>query len=72
MQNLMNTNPFSLSAGTSLFSEEPTARMQAWGGLIMAEKFLIPYIPKLEIVKVPPYKTKTFTENSEKLFQVEY
>lgn len=38
----------------------------------MAEKFLIPYIPKLEIVKVPPYKTKTFTENSEKLFQVEY
>ncbi len=26
----------------------------------MAEKFLIPYIPKLEIVKVPPYKKKTF------------
>lgn len=26
----------------------------------MAEKFLIPYIPKLEIVKVPPYKKSTF------------
>lgn len=60
MQNQMNIYPFSLSAGTSLFSEEPTARMQAWGGLIMAEKFLIPYIPKLEIVKVPPYKKNTF------------
>lgn len=50
----METHPFSLSAGTSISFEEPTARMQAWGGLIMAEKFLIPYIPKLEIVKVPP------------------
>lgn len=26
----------------------------------MAEKFLIPYIPKLEIVKVPPYMKNTF------------
>jgi len=26
----------------------------------MAAKFLIPYIPKLEIVKVPPYKKNTF------------
>lgn len=28
--------------------------------MIIAEKFLIPYIPKLEIVKVPPYKKNTF------------
>lgn len=37
----------------------------------MAEKFLIPYIPKLEIVKVPPYKKKTFTKNSEEVFHAE-
>ena len=33
----------------------PTARMQAWGGLMMAEKLLTePYMPRLETVKVPP------------------
>lgn len=48
------TYPFSLSAGTSLSSEAPIAKIHAWGGLIIAEKFLIPNIPKLDIVKVPP------------------
>lgn len=51
----LETDPFSLSAGRSRFSEPPTARIQAWGGLIIAEKFLIPNIPKLEIVNVPPW-----------------
>ena len=48
------TYPFSLSAGTSLSSEAPIAKIHAWGGFIIAEKFLIPNIPKFEIVKVPP------------------
>ena len=34
----------------------PTARMQDWGGLIMAVNEWMPYIPKFEIVKVPPFK----------------
>lgn len=46
--------PLSLSAGISLFSEPPMARIHAWGGLMIAEKFLIPNMPRLEIVKVPP------------------
>ena len=49
-----STYPFSLSAGTSLSSEAPIAKIHAGGGLIIAEKFLIPNIPKFEIVKVPP------------------
>jgi len=32
----------------------PTARMHAYGGLIMAEKLFTPYIPRLETVNVPP------------------
>lgn len=43
--------------GTSLLSVFPTARMQACGGLITAEKLLIPNMPKLEIVKVPPWNS---------------
>lgn len=39
----------------SLFSVAPIARIQDWGGLITAEKFQMPSIPKLEIQKVPPY-----------------
>lgn len=49
------TDPFSLSAGINRFSEPPTARIHDWGGLIIAEKFLTPNIPKLEIVNVPPW-----------------
>lgn len=30
---------------------------QTWGGLITAEKFLIPNIPRLEMVKVPPWNS---------------
>lgn len=36
-----------------------TARMHAWGGLIMAEKLLTPNIPRLEMVKVPPCSVLT-------------
>lgn len=32
-----------------------TARIQACGGLMMAVKFLMPNIPKLEILKDPPW-----------------
>lgn len=42
------------SIGTNLWEAPPTARMAAWGGLITAEKCLIPNIPKLEMVNVPP------------------
>lgn len=51
----IDTYPLSLSAGMSRFSEPPTARMQDCGGLMMAEKFLTPNIPKLEMVNVPPW-----------------
>lgn len=51
----VDTDPLSLLAGISRFSEPPTARIQAWGGLMIAEKFLMPNIPKLEMVKVPPW-----------------
>ena len=39
---------------TGRFELAPTAIMQPCGGLIIALKFLIPYIPKLEILKPPP------------------
>lgn len=53
-----STYPASESlSGTSLFSFVPTARIHTWGGLMMAEKFFTPNIPKLEMVNVPPYKT---------------
>lgn len=42
------------SSGTTLFSEPPTAKMQACGGLITALKLLTPNIPRFETVKVPP------------------
>ncbi len=33
-----------------------TARMHAWGGLMTAVNDLMPYIPRLEMEKVPPFK----------------
>ena len=33
---------------------DPTARIAAWGGLITAEKLVMPYIPRFETVNVPP------------------
>jgi hypothetical protein len=41
----------------SLFSFVPTAKIQACGGLMIAEKFFTPNMPKLEMVNVPPCKT---------------
>ena len=35
----------------------PTAIIQAWGGLITAENSVIPYIPRLEMVKEPPWNS---------------
>lgn len=58
MSKQFSTYPASESlSGTSLFSFVPTARIHTWGGLIMAEKFFTPNIPKLEMVNVPPCKT---------------
>ena len=56
------TDPVSeFSSTTSLFSPPPTARMHACGGLMTAEKFLIPNIPRLEMVKVPPWNCGVYT-----------
>jgi len=56
---MFNIYPASESlSGTSLFSLVPTARIQACGGLMIAEKFFTPNMPKLEMVNVPPYKKK--------------
>ena len=38
----------------------PTAIMQACGGLITAENSVIPNIPRLEIVKEPPWNSCNF------------
>jgi hypothetical protein len=47
-------SPLSFVPLTMTFlSVDPTARMHACGGLMTAEKCLIPNIPKLEMVKVP-------------------
>jgi hypothetical protein len=44
----------SSGAGTKVGDVEPTARMHDWGELIMAVKWEMSYMPRLEIVKVPP------------------
>jgi hypothetical protein len=47
--------PFSVSgAGTRVGTVAPIARMHDCGGLMMAVKWLIPNMPKLETVNVPP------------------
>lgn len=45
----------SSGAGTSLSSVLPTARIHDCGGLMMAVKCEIPYMPKFEMVKLPPW-----------------
>lgn len=49
--------PLSFLAGIIRASVVPTARIIDCGGLMIAEKFLIPNIPKLEIVIVPPWNS---------------
>ena len=46
------TRPRSSTAG--FFSSAPTVRIAAWGGLMIAVKRSIPYMPRFETVKVPP------------------
>src|SRR5690606_4994567 len=47
----MTTAP---SRATGVSVTAPTARMAAWGGLMMATKSSTPYMPRLLTVKVPP------------------
>ena len=50
------TYPFSASSSyTGTVLAPPTARMHAWGGFIIAEKLFTPNMPRLEMVKVPPW-----------------
>src|SRR6266446_5675706 len=42
---------------TGRCSPAPTARMPPCGGLITAAKSLMPYMPRLEIEKVPPWNS---------------
>ena len=39
----------------------PTARMAAWGALIMAVNSAMPNMPRLEMVKVPPWNSSNFS-----------
>jgi hypothetical protein len=55
------------SSGTTVFSDEPTARMQACGGLMIAEKFLTPNMPRFEMVNVPPYETTQVSQQKNRL-----
>lgn len=43
-------------SGSRVRRVEPTARIQAWGGLITAENSRIPNIPRLEILETKQYK----------------
>lgn len=50
-----DTHPFSASSSnTGTLAAPPTARIQAWGGLMMAEKLFTPNIPRFDMVKDPP------------------
>lgn len=54
---LLETHPSS-SCGTSFLFAPPIARMHDCGGLMIAEKLsTLPYIPRLETVKVPPWNS---------------
>ena len=46
------TRPRSSTAG--FFISAPTARIAAWGGLTIAVKRSIPYMPRFETLNVPP------------------
>ena len=43
-----------LSSTAGCFSSAPTVRIAACGGLIIAVKWSIPYMPRFETVNVPP------------------
>lgn len=52
------THPFSaFSSTTSRFSVPPTARMHDCGGLMIAQNCVTLNMPKLEMVKVPPWNS---------------
>lgn len=60
---LATLKPFSSSgAGTMVACVAPTARMHDWGGLMMAVKCEMPYMPKFEMVNVPPYGVSTVSQ----------
>ncbi len=42
------------SSTTGSVTTPETARMQAWGVLMMALNSVTPYMPRLDTVKVPP------------------
>jgi hypothetical protein len=49
-------NPLSSSgAGTNFGDVAPMARIHDWGGLMIAVKWSMPNMPRLETVKVPPF-----------------
>lgn len=42
---------------TTSYSPAPTAKIPAYGGFIIALNSFVPNIPRLEIVKVPPWNS---------------
>ena len=51
---MMSRTTTSRSRTTGVGVSAPTARIAACGGLMTAAKFEIPYMPRLDTVKVPP------------------
>ena len=45
------------SSATILFSVAPTASIQDWGELMIAVNCFTPYMPRLDMVKVPPWNS---------------
>src|SRR4029453_4597919 len=54
MRGWISSSPSTTTARSSI---APTARMPAWGGLRTAVKLSTPYMPRLEIVNVPPSRS---------------
>merc|ERR1719394_588226 len=48
-------------SGSMMFLPPPTARMASWGALMMAVNSAIPNIPRLEMVKVPPWNSSSLS-----------
>ncbi len=46
---------------TTRCSPAPTARIVACGGLMTAEKFLMPNMPRLDTADVPPWYSSGFS-----------
>lgn len=51
---LKKNYPFSESSAISRCCVAPIATMQLWGGFIIAEKCVTPYMPRFETLIVPP------------------